>query len=241
MRSGSAGQAEGFLTLAGAGALLLTIWLGLGWPIGLRHWLDVGETPAPADAIVCLGGGTSTGNLPIDRGWERIATAAEIYADGYAPLLVFSGSGWHGMSEGEVYADAAAWLGVPRSAIVIDMHSPTTADHPRALMRLAMPNGPTLTRDSPLLLVTSWFHARRALLVFRRAGFRNVRVVTSYVASLPRGTIGRHRRASAITEYVPSTRQYDDFFLNASYGFRDLFTVVREVVALGWYRQRGWI
>ena len=39
--------------------------MGLGWPIGLDRWLDDGETPTLAEAIVYLGGGTSTENLAL--------------------------------------------------------------------------------------------------------------------------------------------------------------------------------
>jgi hypothetical protein len=72
-----------------------------------------------ADASICLSGGTGTGNLPTDPGWDRIQTATELYADAYAPVIVFSGGGsTRSMSGAEAYADAAAR--VPREATVID-------------------------------------------------------------------------------------------------------------------------
>jgi len=219
----------------------LTLWLGLGWPIGLDRWLDVGEMPAPAEAIICLSGGTATGNLPTDPGWDRIHTATELYADNYAPVIVFSGGGTtRSMSEGEVYADAAAWLGVPREAIVIDAHPRSTAEHPAGLTRLALPGTVRLTRKSRLLVVTSRFHARRALLTFRRAGFTNVRVITRHQSAKATGPIGRHRQGSAVPDYVPSGKRYDDVFNNASHGFRDFFAMLREIAALTWYRWQGW-
>lgn len=219
-----------------------TLWLGLGWPTGVNRWLDVGESPTSADAIICLTGGTTSENLPIDYGWKRIHTATELYADGYAPVTVFSGGGFaHGLSEAEVYADAAVWLGMRRAATVIDSHPESTAQHSQTLLAVTLPGGVRLTRGSRLLLVTSWFHARRALLTFRRAGFSNVRVITSYQSATAEGQIGRHRRQSSISASAQSAKSYHDFFNNAADGYRDVFTMLREGIALVWYWRQGWI
>ena len=51
------------LATAGAVALIVILWLLLGWPLGVDRWLDVTEKPEQADAIVCIGGGTYSGDV----------------------------------------------------------------------------------------------------------------------------------------------------------------------------------
>jgi len=162
------------LSPAGAAALVGVLWLLFGLPLGIDSWLDVTEKPDQADAIVCIGGGTYSDNLPSDPGWRRIYTAVQLFADGYAPVVVFTGRGTTSLSEAETYADAAAWLGLPREATILDPLPANTSEHPMSLLKAA--NG-RFTRQSRLLLVTSSEHSRRLLLSFRKQGFTRVSVV----------------------------------------------------------------
>ena len=77
-----------------------------------ERWLNVTSNPLPADAIVCIGGGTMTHDLPTADGWQRIHASVQLFADGYAPIVVFTGRGNARVSEAEIYADAAKWLGI---------------------------------------------------------------------------------------------------------------------------------
>jgi len=74
-----------------------------------------------------------------------------------------------------------------------------------------------------VIIVTSPLHAKRASLCFRKAGFTNFRVVTSYVARARRGKadakIIRDTRKSAIETFTPNGKRYDDP-LNVSGGAR---------------------
>ncbi|MEO6223009.1 MAG: YdcF family protein [Vicinamibacterales bacterium] len=228
----------GVLTLAGI------LWLAAGGPVGLDRWLDVTEPPMRADAIVVLGGGTNSDNLPLPQGWERIGAAARLYADGYAPVVIFSGGGTSRVSESEIYANAAAWLGVPRASMVFEAKAQSTADHGHALRGIALPNGTTIGPDTPLLVVTSAFHSRRALQGFFSAGFTHVRVVSRYnthpaarIVNRAPGTSGAPAGSPAtltntITGYQPSGKQYDDVLLRLAYRAFDFFIGLREVGAL---------
>lgn len=218
--------------------ILLGSWIGLGLPIGLHAWLNVGTTPVAADVIVCLGGGTGLPGLPGDAGWTRIFTATELFKDGLAPRVVFMGRGSQPISEAEIYARAAAWLGLPADRTAIDATSNSTADHPAALLRI---NGLSVTPTSRLLIVTSRSHARRALLTFRKAGYTNIRVITDYRARTPRpdGTASATR--SSVPGFTPSTKSYDYALFRWSEAGDGLAAALREVAALGWYWWKGWV
>src|SRR5688572_5303549 len=187
----------GVLTLAGV------LWLAAGGPVYIDRWLDVTQSPVRAEAIVVLGGGTNGDNLPLPQGWERLSAAARLYADGFAPVVIFSGGGTSRVSESEIYANAAAWLGIPREAMVFEAKAQSTADHGRAVRGLVLPNGRAIGPDTPLIVVTSAFHSRRALLSFSRAGFTQVRVVSRYVASPAARAVNRAPAPSPVPAGSP--------------------------------------
>jgi len=55
--------------------------------------------------------------MPTEDGWQRIYTSVQVYLDGYAPKIVFSGGGTEKLTEAEVYAKAASWIGGPAGDI----------------------------------------------------------------------------------------------------------------------------
>lgn len=230
--------AAGVLTLAGV------LWLAAGWPVGIDEWLDVTQPPVRSEAIIVLGGGTNGDNLPLPQGWERISAASRLFADGFAPLVIFSGGGTSRVSESEIYANAAAWLGIPREAMVFEAKAQSTADHGRSVRGLVLPNGTAIGPDTPLLVVTSAFHSRRALLSFSRAGFTRVRVVSRYTTNPAARVVNRAPPAAAapagspvaltntVTGYQPSGKRYDDVLFRLAYRAFDFFIGLREVGAV---------
>lgn len=226
------------LTAFGALALLFAVWISAGFPLLIDRWLDVTEPPVPADAIVCIAGGTGLPNLPTTEGWERIYTAVQLFADGYAPAVVFTGRGFGGMSEAEVYADAAVWLGLPREAILLDSRPTGTNEHPGSLLQST--NG-RFTRESRLLLATSRLHSRRVLMVFRKFGFTHVRVIADYRASHAEGRIARGTMKSAIPGLQPSTKAYGGVLIRSEEEIDRLMVSLRESAALAYYWWKGLI
>ena len=219
-------SAAGILTLAGL------LWLAGGGPIGIDRWLDVTEPAVPAEAIVVLGGGTTSDNLPLPQGWERITTAARLYTDGLAPVVIFSGGGTARVSESEIYANAAVWLGIPRSAIVFEPTAQSTSDHGHALRGFVLPDGTAIGPDTPLLVVTSTFHSRRALMAFARAGFRHVRIVSHHTPRAPAPAGTPAALTNSVVGYQPSAKRYDDVLFRLAYRVFDLFIGLREVGAV---------
>jgi uncharacterized SAM-binding protein YcdF (DUF218 family) len=223
------------LVCLGAATLITCACLIAGTSLGVERALDVTSRPTRADAIVCIGGGTTGHDLPTADGWQRIATAAALFADGYAPMVVFTGRGNARVSEAEIYAEAGQWLGVPAPAVALDPLPASTAEHPDALLKSL---GGRLTRDSRLLLVTSSLHSRRVLMTFRRHGFTNVAVVSGYSAGRRLGGQAR-REQSSLPAFRPDSKQYGDPLFNLAQNSSALFIALREWAAIVVYRVRG--
>lgn len=132
---------------------------GVGW------WIDSGDEPAPADAIVVLSGA-----------FNRAAYGGDLYARGLAPEVWISRAralwdddfareqGAPVPLEEAVSRDILARKGVPASRVrAYGRAIGGTLEEARALAAAAD------WRGRKVLVVTSRFHARRSRLIFRRA------------------------------------------------------------------------
>lgn len=130
-------------------ALLVTP-LGTGVAASMMRSTPLAELPV-SDAVVVLGGD------PV-----RAVDALRVYRAGKAPLIIASGD------VDETLQILAAGQ-VPPEAIRVDREPLRTMDHPRTIRSV-----PGVTESSRLILVTSKLHQRRALEIFRRAGYTQV-------------------------------------------------------------------
>lgn len=101
-----------------------------------------------ADAIVLLGG---------DDG-SRATRAAELFHQGYAPVIIITGD-W------EMRPEELVRLGVPSAAILVEDKAQSTAENAEFTLRMMQQRG-----WSRALVVTSWWHTRRARWCLERYG-----------------------------------------------------------------------
>ncbi len=172
----------GFFLLVGA-----LSWLWLWSTPVMYHWLGgslEGEWPvvkaedAPvADAIVLLGGGmgSNTNVYPYAEMWsaaDRVWHAARLYRAGKAPIVIPSG-----VCERESTLPLLRDLGVPESAVVIEDKARNTEENARFVEKLLTtsdtpkPQLPSTNYQLPtkkILLVTSAWHMRRSVLMYKR-------------------------------------------------------------------------
>ena len=87
--------------------------------------------------------------------------------------------------EGEVLAERAVVLGVPRSQRLVTTRVAHTADEARAVTR-HLPDRLSTTTDTPIILVTSAFHMRRARVLCAPAGFQVVPFPVDFQVSVGR-------------------------------------------------------
>ena len=196
---------------------LMFWWLGCGlegeWPI-----VRAEDAPC-VDAIVLLGGGigSNTNVYPyaeMSSGSDRVWHAARLYRAGKAPLVIATGKEGR-----ESHVPLLVDLGVPEDAIIIEDESRNTEENARLtqeiLCRVEWGEGGIGSRkerkgrkeelgvedsDSPthppqnsstskILLVTSAWHMRRSLLMFRKYAqkLEVVPAATDYEATVTTG------------------------------------------------------
>ncbi|WP_213947662.1 YdcF family protein [Luteibacter sp. dw_328] len=189
-------------TAALAAALALAwIWIA-STPVLALHLRDglatvPGSSTPHADAIVVLGGG----KLPV-ADWSRTTTRAgrglTLWRDGFAPLLLVSGS-----DQADDLARGFTLSGVPGGDLRVESRSVNT--HENALNSAAMLKADGL---SDVLLVTSAIHMRRAAGCFRHEGI----VVTPVPAEDGHGKLvvapGWLPRRDALTLTARCLREY---------------------------------
>ena len=125
-----------------------------GGIIGIGYFLSPQDQLRHADLIVAISGGETT---------ERTHEAVQLYREGYAPALLFSGAAAdrNGPSNAAAMRSDALADGVPASAILIEEDSATTTQNAAN----AAPIIHSINAHS-IILVTSPYHQRRADLSF---------------------------------------------------------------------------
>ena len=136
------------------------------------QWKVVRAEDMPsADAIVLLGGGVicpKNASYPyadLKQGADRAWYAAKLWRAGKAPIVVTSNKGAE-KCDNELLMD----LGVPKDRIVLETEATTTEENAKYVGKLfAERQLSTANRQRPrILLVTSAYHMRRSLLMFRK-------------------------------------------------------------------------
>lgn len=132
--------------------LLVIIGLGIFW--GTGFYLSPQDNLLKADAIVVVSGGQTT---------SRALRGIELYKQGYAPKIIFSGAALDdGPSNAFAMRDQALADGVPARSIIIDEKSQNTYENAVNTKNILDEIG-----AKSLILVTSPYHQRRANLTFK--------------------------------------------------------------------------
>lgn len=174
------------------------------------------------DAIVLLGGGTRGDThmgvlADLNEHGDRLVHATALYKAGKAPLILLSGGSLQGVRpEAEQMRDILSVMGVPRSDIVLEPLSRNT--HENAVYSAQLLRQRELRR---VLLVTSAFHMRRAMGVFRSQGVQAIPAPTDFKRLVGEGVV---------PSWLPGTG-------NLSRSTQAL----HEMLGYQVYRWRGWL
>ena len=129
------------------GLLVLLLLLAVAAFFFPQPFLCVDSGPVKADVIVVLGGGSH----------ERPERAAELFKEHAAPRIIISGLGDYEINRRRLIA-----AGVPANAIELETQSRTTRENAQFTDKLLREQ-----KQRGVILVTSWYHSRRALACFR--------------------------------------------------------------------------
>jgi len=148
----------------------------------------------PADVIVVLGGGK-------EGTARRTRHAAALYAPGYAPALLCTGSATASApyTEAEWCARIAQAHGVPAAAIALDTVSRSTEENAREAAGIMQARG-----WQTAVLVSDDFHLWRAVWMFRRAGVQ----VWPSPAQVTTGPLARGEKAYSVAREVAAVGCY---------------------------------
>jgi uncharacterized SAM-binding protein YcdF (DUF218 family)/glycosyltransferase involved in cell wall biosynthesis len=173
--------------------------------------LNIAEAPQQADAIVVLAGGVGESGRAGGGAQERLKQAIDLYRGGFASYLVLSSGFVYSFREAEVMRALAVDQRIPESAIVLEQRATNTYENVRFVNDILREHN-----WRTILLVSSPYHMRRALLVWRRQA-PDVRVI----ATPPRETqFYAHGRGATLDQ---------------------VRGILQEYVAIAAYWRRGWI
>jgi uncharacterized SAM-binding protein YcdF (DUF218 family) len=127
--------------------LLLALAVAAGF-VFAEQLLRVSHEPKPANAIVVLGG------EPI----KRARSAAPLLTNGFAPRVILSGTG-----DCEENARLLKQFGVTTNIVELECQSTSTQENALYTVKLLRER-----KCQRVIIVTSWFHSRRALSCFRK-------------------------------------------------------------------------
>ena len=171
-------------------------WIGVALE---REWSAVKAEDAPkADAIVLLGGGmgANTNVYPnaemyseMWNGADRVWHAARLYKAGKAPIIIPTGCG-----EKESTVPLLRDFGVPDSAILVEDKARNTEENAKFVESLLATKSAKNTKDGrvdrkSVLLVTSAWHMRRSVLMYRKyaPSIEIIPAATDYEATVNTG------------------------------------------------------
>lgn len=125
---------------------------------------------AHADCLVVLGAAVWPGGQPSPVLRDRLARAAELYHQGVAGKIICSGGvGKYPPAEAEVGKQILMKAGVAEKDIITEAVSSSTSQQAGRIKEICDQQG-----FKSIALVTSFFHEKRAIQLFRGAGFKNI-------------------------------------------------------------------
>ena len=125
--------------------------------------LQIVDAPRKADVIAVFAGGVGESGRAGGGYQERVQHAANLYLGGYSSHLVFSSGFVFAFQEAEVMRDLAVALGVPPEAIILERQASSTYENVIYTRDIMIANN-----WEQLLVVSSPYHMRRAMLTWRK-------------------------------------------------------------------------
>ena len=173
--------------------------------------LFVERPPTQADAIVVFAGGVGESGKAGGGAQERLARAVELYRAKYAPVLILSSGYVYSFHEADVMRAMAIDQGVPDSAIMLEQHATNTFQNVKYVDEILRDR-----RWTRILLVSSPYHMRRAVMVWKKQ--------------------------APEVEVVPTPVEQSQFYDHGrGANLEQVRGIIQEYLAILGYWRRGWL
>jgi len=201
------------------------------------YWLGTSQSKIneKPDYIILLGGGGMPSESSLMRAYYVHRAAVE--SPESRIVISIPGNPEDSTSTARQVASELISKGIDRQRILYEQIGTNTRSEAIHLQQF---NSDNLTKKS-ILLVTSPEHMRRAVLVFRKAGFKRVSALPAFESAIEANLFFDDDKLGSNKTLVPdiggSTAVRYQFWNHLKYEI----LIAREMVALGYYWLRGWI
>lgn len=226
-----------FLITSGLLFLVLLILSFTSLPFWGYYWLGTSESKISGnpDYIVLLGGGGMPSESNLMRAF--FVYRAAVKSPESRIIITIPGDTADLTSTARLVANELILKGIDRNRIFYEQLGTNTRSQ---ALRLQQFNSEKLT-DKPILIVTSPEHMRRAVLVFRKAGFTQLSALPAFENALEADLVFKDDELGGNKTLIPdvggnTTIRYQ-FWNHLKYEI----LIAREIAALGYYKLRGWI
>jgi uncharacterized SAM-binding protein YcdF (DUF218 family) len=161
------------------------------------------------DAIVILGGGAYNTGILKEDSTKRLLTGFVLHKQTNLPIILSGGASIGALPEAEVMKGLLLTLGVDKGKIYTEVNSKDTEENAQEVKKLC-----ERLRCKRVVLVSSAYHMKRAVLAFQKAGLEVVPYPTDFKRDM----------------------RYNLYSLLPKMGvFADSYKALREYLGLVWY------
>lgn len=222
------------LVLIGFFFLICVIMALSSAPFWGYHWLGTSKSELkwPPKTIVLLGGGGMPSQSNLMRSWY-VDKAAELFPEANV-IIAMPGQLSDSLSTPMLMKDELILRGISSDRI----HFEAQATNTRAQ---ALNCQGLLKMQTPILLVTSPEHMRRAVLCFKKAGFEKVNALPAFENAAEADFSFNDDELGGNTILVPDVGKSINIRYQLWNHLKYEILIAREMVALSYYKLRGWI
>jgi len=198
------------------------------------HWLGTSKSELKwqPQTIILLGGGGMPGESNLMRSWY-VGRAAGSFPEA-SVLIAMPGELTDSLSTPQKMKDELVVRGVSPGRIQFENEGTNTRSQ-------ALNCKKRLNINEPVLLVTSPEHARRSVLSFQKVGFTKVNALPAFEDAAEADFSFNDDELGGNKTFVPDVGQSMSVRYQLWNHLKYEITIARELMALTYYRLRGWI
>ncbi len=223
-----------FSSLAGLFFLLCILLAFTTLPFRGIHWLGTSKSKLRWEpkTIILLGGGGMPGESNLMRCWYTGAAARKFPAASIA--IAMPGSIADSTGTPQRIKEELVLRGANPSRIIFENQGTNTRSQALQCKNLFNP-------EEAVLLVTSPAHTRRAILAFRKAGFEKINALPAFENAAEADLSFRDQELGGNVQRIPGIGENLSVRYQIWSHLKYEVIIARELLALGYYRLKGWI